>query len=212
MIAATLISAIAATPEFGNCVSGRYNFNRVGVSKMPNPQVLDWVVDYGLTTGPAANLVLDNGKAILNLVKTNGATAQGIRLSSTRWIKYAKITARLKAISAPGAVTTFITMSTRGDEIDMEIVGKNPNQFESNVFYKGIKEFNVHGGAHPVNNGVASFHEYTFDWKSDSLTWSLDGKVVRTLNRETSISPMTPKGERWFPSTPSQIQMAGTFI
>jgi beta-glucanase (GH16 family) len=103
-------------------------------------------------------------------------------------------------------------MSTRGDEIDMEIVGKNPNQFESNVFYKGIKEFNVHGGAHPVNNGVASFHEYTFDWKSDSLTWSLDGKVVRTLNRETSLSPMTPKGERWFPSTPSQIQMAGTFI
>jgi hypothetical protein len=196
-----------AAPK-ANCVSGRYNFNRITQDPAANPDLFDFRVDYGYISGPQSNLDINNGKAKLNLVKTATAPANGIRLSSTRFIKHAKITARLKAVNVPGVVTTFITMSPRGDEIDMEIVGKNPNQFESMVFYKGIKEYGLHGGIHSVNN-AGSFHEYGIDWRSDAISWSVDGKTVRTYkNDQNAVSPMTPKGERWYPTEESQIQIA----
>jgi beta-glucanase (GH16 family) len=122
---------------------------------------------------------------------------------------YGKFTARLKASAIGGVVTTFITMSDRKDEIDWEIVGGDRTHAQSNVFYKGIAEYGVHGGTHAVNGGVDTYHTYTIDWKSDSLTFSIDGTVVRTyLNDANAVSPLTPKGEHWFPSTASQIQFS----
>lgn len=50
---------------------------------------------------------------------------------------------------------------------------------------------------------------YTIDWKSTGITFEIDGIVVRTyLNNAQAVSPMTPAGERWFPSTPSQVQIS----
>ena len=93
--------------------------------------------------------------------------------------------------------------------ISREIVGSKPRKAQTNVFYKGIPEFVVHSREVDVpSSSVAELHTYEIDWRSDRLTWSIDGRTVRSLNRDDSTSPMTPPGERWFPSTPSHVQIA----
>ena len=82
------------------------------------------------------------------------------------------------------------------------------DKVESNVFYKGIPEYNVHGKEIPVSNGVANPNSYTIDWTSSKLDWGVNGVVSRSLllNSSETLSPQTPKGERWYPTQPSQIQ------
>ncbi len=131
----------------------------------------------------------------LELIKNgvNGQPATGARLSTTRYLLYGRISVKMTAIPVPGAVSTFITMSQRKDEIDWEFVGANVTEGQSNVFYKGIEEFNIHNFRHLIPNGAdfaTSMHVYTIDWRSDSLTWLIDGVPVRTLSKENATSPM----------------------
>jgi beta-glucanase (GH16 family) len=58
------------------------------------------------------------------------------------------------------------------------------------VFYKGIKEYSVHNILLPVGGSIDTPHLYTLDWKSDQLSWSIDGKVLRTIRKNDSVSPM----------------------
>ena len=75
--------------------------------------------------------------------------------------------------------------------INREFTGQHNDKVHSNVFYKGIEEFAVHNELLPVpGGGIAGSHVYTIDWKRDSLTWIIDGKPIRTLLRDKSISPM----------------------
>lgn len=69
-------------------------------------------------------------------------------------------------------------------------MGKNVTEAQSNVFYKGIEEFGVHGGNHSVPSGISQSHVYSMDWRSDYITWAIDGNPVRTLAKENSTSPM----------------------
>ena len=144
----------------------------------------------------------------MSLVKQPSGPASGVRLSSTRFILYGRITAKIRAIPVPGTITTLITMSQRKDEIDWELLGARPTLAETNVFYKGIPEFDVHGSRETVPTGIQTSHLYTIDWTSKRILWAIDGRVKRTLFKSNSTSPMTPPGERWFPSTPAQIQVS----
>jgi beta-glucanase (GH16 family) len=124
-------------------------------------------------------------------------------------MQYAKVTARFSSIAVPGVVTTFITMSGRKDELDVEIVGGDTSHYQSNVFYKGVAETGVHGGVHAVTGGVGTTHEYTIDWNSKRVIWSVDNTTSRTYNNDAlAVSPRTPPGERWYPATPSQAQIS----
>ncbi|KAI8900632.1 concanavalin A-like lectin/glucanase domain-containing protein [Globomyces pollinis-pini] len=140
----------------------------------------------------------------------------GAKVSTTRYHLYGKFSVKFTAVG-PGFVTDMITMSEVQDEIDWETTGPTPHA-ENNVFYhvKGKKagspesESGVHGGTAvpggsiPIDNGP---HTYEIDWKRTSITWSLDGKVVRTLNKAESFSKLNPK-QTWFPDTPSILQFA----
>ncbi|KAH6567101.1 hypothetical protein BASA50_011271 [Batrachochytrium salamandrivorans] len=206
----------------GNCITGRITFDRLRTysnfhpdTTLPqlNVSTYDATVDYGANTVSFPS----TGGVNLQLIKssTGGAAAAGARLSTTRYILYAKITARMHALTLPGAVTTFITMSDRKDEIDWEMVGSSNTTAQTNVFYKGIQEFAIHGTTEKIAtagpngaNGTGTAHNYIIDWKHNTLSWGIDGTILRTLNKQTSISPLTPPGERWFPSTPSLVQIS----
>jgi hypothetical protein len=49
-------------------------------------------------------------------------------------------------------------------------------------------------------------HEYCLDWKQDSLTWSVDGKVSRTLDRKSTWN--STSGRFDYPQTPSRIMLS----
>ena len=116
----------------------------------------------------------------------------------------------MTTIPVPGVITSAITMSDRGDEIDFETVGNDETNVQTNVFYKAIPEYAIHSTIAPIGSSGALWHDYTVDWTSTSITWSVDGKAVRTYfkNSSTAVSPATPPGERWFPTTASKLQVA----
>ncbi|KAJ3090296.1 hypothetical protein HDU96_003451, partial [Phlyctochytrium bullatum] len=121
-------------------------------------------------------------------ISVTKAGFQGARLSTTR---YGKFTMRVKGVGTKGIVTTFITMSDRGDEIDWELVNADPSQPAiTNVFFKRILEFGVRDKALGYANGgkIDDWHEYTIDWTSQRIQWSIDGQVLREYARKDSWS------------------------
>ena len=49
-------------------------------------------------------------------------------------------------------------------------------------------------------------HEYEIDWTPDSINWSIDGKNVRTLNREDTWNASANRYS--YPQTPGQVQLS----
>lgn len=50
------------------------------------------------------------------------------------------------------------------------------------------------------------FHDYEIDWTPDSITWSVDGKSVRVLEREETWNATA--GRYSYPQTPCQVQLS----
>ena len=77
--------------------------------------------------------------------------------------------------------------------------GTDTTQFQSNFFAKGYTG-NYDRGQYIATSSspVSNFHTYTLEWTESSLTWSLDGNVVRTLESTDA------KG---FPQLPMYIMM-----
>ncbi|KZP33735.1 glycoside hydrolase family 16 protein, partial [Athelia psychrophila] len=149
----------------------------------------DWVVDGG-------NVTASNGAVAMILTETNGGT----RLSSTRYVHYGNITARIKAGRWAGVVTAFITMSDIKDEIDWEWPGNDTTQGQSNWFWQGV--------VRESNNGISdiyeNWHDYGISWTPTALSWLVDGKVVRTVAAADSLAG----GVSEYPSTPSRIELS----
>ena len=49
-------------------------------------------------------------------------------------------------------------------------------------------------------------HTYTIDWQPDQLTWSIDGKVMRTLKKSDTWNSTT--NAYHYPQTPARVQLS----
>ncbi|KAI8917959.1 concanavalin A-like lectin/glucanase domain-containing protein [Entophlyctis helioformis] len=223
----------SAPPNFvpPDCVTGRLSFSKDNVRMLGgvdtnrfsvDPNVHNFTLDYGEMSIDGTSVRIALARPPGTTATSEGGQARGTRLSLTRYILYGRMTARLKPITVPGVVTTFITFSdlqrqvageTTQDEIDWEIIGKSPTIPETNVFtYKALGlERTGHGGpiANEFDPSVA--HDYTIDWRRDRIIWSIDGVVQRTLLRAESraTNPRNlPAGAFWFPDLPSRIQIS----
>jgi len=152
--------------------------------------------------------------------------AQAPRLSTTRYVRYGRFSAYFRAPAVKGVITTFVGMGPNlpdgslnlqgtdpnsGDELDWEIVGGDPSNAQSNVFYRGFKDFGVRGGLHPVD--FTEKHLYTIDWRRDRVTWLLDNRVVRTYLRNSTAANMSraqdpTQAKRFYPDRAMKIQFA----
>jgi hypothetical protein len=57
-----------------------------------------------------------------------------------------------------------------------------------------------------VGNTVEKVHEYCIDWQEDKLTWSIDGKEARSLDRKDTWNATS---NRWdYPQTPSRVMLS----
>ncbi|KAH8084334.1 glycoside hydrolase family 16 protein [Cristinia sonorae] len=163
-----------------------------------NASAYDWVVD----KGNIMNTNTSGGELALLLTQDNGGT----RISSTRYIHYGKISARIKTGRWGGVVTAFITMSDIKDEIDWEFPGATTTEGQSNYFWQGLIPDPRNGNTTTgLTDTFSNYHDFAIDWKPDSLTWLVDGNVVRTLQASTTIGP---DGVKRYPSTPSRIQLS----
>ncbi|KAJ3930494.1 MAG: glycoside hydrolase family 16 protein [Lentinula lateritia] len=164
-----------------------------------NASEYDWVVD----KGSIINTNSSGGELGLILTETNGGT----RLSSTRFMHYGTITAKLKTGRWAGVVTAFITMSNIKDEIDWEFPGTNTTTGQTNYYWQGVIPNATHGQTETgISDTFSNYHEYTIDWQPDALAFSVDGNVVRTIKESDAVNPTTGVNE--YPNTPSRIQLS----
>lgn len=95
----------------------------------------------------------------------------------------------MKAAKCSGVVSSFFTYTNNGawDEIDIEFLGKDTTGVQFNYYTNGVggHEFWYELGF----DGADDFHEYAFEWRSDSITWYVDGKAVY---RATDNIPTLP--------------------
>ncbi|KAI0077369.1 glycoside hydrolase family 16 protein [Panus rudis PR-1116 ss-1] len=163
-----------------------------------NASSYDWVLD----KGNVINTNNSGGELAFLLTEENGGT----RLSSTRYVHYGKITARMKTGRWGGVVTAFITMSDIKDEIDWEFPGAQTTEGQTNYFWQGVIPDKTHGDTTKgLTDTFVNYHDYTIDWKQDSLTFLVDNKEVRTIQRSDTVGS---DGVARFPSTPSRVQLS----
>ncbi|KAG9071029.1 hypothetical protein KI688_008572 [Linnemannia hyalina] len=176
-----------------------------------NPLDAAWTSDF-----QPNNARIEKGNLILKLQKGNtinkfgNKPGFGATVSSTRWMLYGTVSARIKSGSLSGGIiSSFIFRSSlTGDEIDYEWVGRDPTEVQSNYYWRTPANMDPKDidyshsdrkdiGIHPAQE----YQTYTIEWLPNSLTWFINGKVIRTLLRSEV------NGTK-YPNTPSQIQFS----
>ncbi|KXT12676.1 hypothetical protein AC579_3275 [Pseudocercospora musae] len=102
------------------------------------------------------------------------------------YLHYGKVEVTLQSAPGIGVISSAVLMSDTLDEIDWEWSGndfalKVPT-IQTNYFGHGVTG-NWDRGTQPQveKNMTQNFMTYTFDWKPESLTWAINGNVIRTL-------------------------------
>ncbi|KAH3899109.1 transglycosylase SCDLUD_004535 [Saccharomycodes ludwigii] len=114
-------------------------------------------------------------------------------LKSNFYIMYGRLEIEFKCANGQGIVSSFYLQSDDLDEIDIEWLGGDSTQFQSNYFSKGNVTTYDRGEFHTVSNPCDTFHTYGIDWDMDKTVWSVDGQTVRTLlNTSNEGYPQSP--------------------
>lgn len=194
------------------CVSGLYNFDAntwvINTdSYNGNYQTADWLADTeGLVNGNIKFGELGGVRlSITQNSKNKNDQGLGSRLSSTSYVLYGSFGARVLSSGIPGVVTAFISYSDVRDEIDWEITGQDNTKVQTNVFYRGVVDYTKSQGFPAGYDTSKQFSDLKVDWSENAISWSVDGRVVRVLNKADTCDS---NGVCEYPSTPSRIQLA----
>ena len=85
-----------------------------------------------------------------------------------------------------------VSAAQERDEIDIELVGGRPGQWQTNTFapapgetkplYSTFSSLEDYPGSHGHrSSAIAETHAYIIDWSPERIVWSVDGSEVRTL-------------------------------
>ena len=112
----------------------------------------------------------------------------GAELYSIKSFKYGRFEARMKMAYAPGCISSMFlyynesdkTSSPLWNEIDIEVIGKDSQRFQSNII-TGKK------GAQITSEQMLSpgfvldsdYHVYTIEWTPEYVAWLVDGVELR---------------------------------
>jgi beta-glucanase (GH16 family) len=176
----------------------------------PDP-ALGTTVDLDLTKGAPKDVFKNLDGTKVTYDDKNGAVLtiktedDAPTMASYKYIFFGRVDVTLQAAPGAGVVTSFVLQSDDLDEIDLEWVGGDNAQVQTNYFSKGDTSTYDRGAYHAVTNPTGQFHTYSIDWTKDYVKWLIDGAVVRTLTYADA------KGGSTFPQTPMQIKF-GTWV
>lgn len=167
-------------------------------------KALGRAVSVNFTNGPSdlffpvssANEILynDDGAHFIVSKQGNNPTIQ-----SDFYIMFGRVEAVLMASEGQGIVSSFVLQSDDLDEIDIEWLGTDEQQFQTNYFSKGNTTTYDRGQFHNATSPPQkTFHNYTVDWTEKQIVWYYDGTPVRTL------SSQSPHG---YPQTPMAVRL-----
>jgi GR25 family glycosyltransferase involved in LPS biosynthesis len=108
-------------------------------------------------------------------------------IASRRRNLYGRFAAELRPSSVSGLITgMFLHRNSPRQEIDIELLGKNPSKMLVNVYYnpgeEGAKfEYGYRGTPALIDLGFdasQAFHRYEIEWTSSAIRWRVDDEVV----------------------------------
>lgn len=122
-------------------------------------------------------------------------TCVGAELFSRSAVKFGRWEIRMKVASSPGTVSSFFTYNNDSylgaphpwREIDIEILGKNPGAFQSNLITGNAASKETSESLHGLPGLADGFHTFVLDWTPDSIVWRLDGKVRRKTENDPQV-------------------------
>lgn len=112
---------------------------------------------------------------------------------------FGKVSITMKCAPGAGIVSTLVLQSDDLDEIDMEWLGADDSEVQTNYFGKGDTSTYDRGQFNPAANNQDQFITYTVEWTAEQVVWSVGGSVVRVL------TPATADANQ-YPQTPMQVK------
>jgi len=151
-----------------------------------------WRADHAVFNNNYLNLRIDDQSCPIGC---SGKPYASGEYRTNHFYGYGTYEARFKAARGDGVVTSFFTYTGPSDgnpqdEIDIEILGKDPTKMQINYFTGGTGKHEV-----MVNLGFdasAGFHNYAIQWSKDSIVWFADGKKVHTETGSRGPLPTHP--------------------
>ena len=130
---------------------------------------------------------------------------------------YGKAEFRMLVATGSGVISNFYTFkhgseqaSTFWEEVDIEVFGKNgANSWQSNIITgQGNTNLTHSEGVHQENGLGQEYHTYTVQWKPNSITWMVDGVIVRTTTGGQANlidDPTSLRFNLWNPDAPGWV-------
>lgn len=133
--------------------------------------------------------------------------ADGAEFYSNETVTYGRWEVRMRVAATPGSVSSFFTYynnSTKGSpepwrEIDIEIIGKKSNGFQSNLITGTAASRTTSEAFHTSATDLSKdFHTFVLDWTPDSIVYRIDGQMVRkNLGSEPQVKDLSDKPETY---------------
>ncbi|MEK7376329.1 MAG: family 16 glycosylhydrolase, partial [Candidatus Margulisiibacteriota bacterium] len=143
---------------------------------------------FGSTFDPSMVGLSGNGHVTLTL--NNDVSGE---LRTTERYSYGTITARMKIGGNPAVINGFFTYTGQWDgnphnEIDFEFVGKDTGSVQTNYY---LNSDNATVNARTITLGFDAskdYHNYTIEWSTPGIKWSVDGKVIRSAAESPKVT------------------------
>ena len=112
----------------------------------------------------------------------------GAELYAFQEVQYGKFEARMKMAAASGTVSSMFLFQNGSEipdgrpwvEIDIEVLGKNPSSFQSNIITGKAGAQKTSEKHHAISPAAdVAFHTYAIEWTPNYVRWTLDGVEVR---------------------------------
>ncbi|KJS37360.1 MAG: hypothetical protein VR74_09190 [Hyphomonas sp. BRH_c22] len=119
----------------------------------------------------------------------------GAEVQKTGFYGYGRFEVIMQAAPGSGVVSSFFTHTDANfddphDEIDIEFLGNDTRRFQANLFVNGKTK-----GPILIDlpfDAADEPHVYAFDWRPDSVTWFVDGKLVKMISAADRPIPQSP--------------------
>jgi len=140
-----------------------------------------------------------------NVLLTMPKGSVGTVMSTTTYMWYGNVKARMKSSRGRGVVSAFILFSDVKDEIDYEFIGVDLNTAQTNYYFHGIPDYENSENI-TVDDSFRNFHDYEIRWTPDKIEWLVDGELGRTQERKDTWNSSAQLWE--FPQTPARVQLS----
>ncbi|KAJ1950954.1 putative glycosidase CRH2, partial [Linderina pennispora] len=85
--------------------------------------------------------------------------------------------------TAPGVVTSMQLQDDSGGSISLDFVGSTTNRVQANYYVDGQVDLGNPVSSVVSSDPVSNYNEYRILWQPDSISWYVNGAVIRTVHR-----------------------------